>query len=102
MELQELSTLSYNDFKDFLNQSFQIQFEPSVTLSAELVEATELSGYSPLERKPFSITFRTKQKNEYYPQAIFVIVHPERGEIPMFLSPKGFDVEGMKYEAVFS
>jgi hypothetical protein len=102
MELQELSTLSYGDFKSFLNKTFQIRFEPTVTLLAELVEAVELQGYSPLERKPFSITFKTSQKNEYYPQATFIIVHPEKGEIPMFLSPKGFDAEGMKYEAVFS
>jgi hypothetical protein len=102
MELQELSKLSYSDFKDFLNADFDIQFEPSVTLSAQLVELYELTGYTPLERKPFSIIFRTNQKNEYYPQATYVIMHPIKGEIPMFLSPKGHDSEGMKYEAVFS
>jgi hypothetical protein len=102
MELQELSTLSCDDFKDYLNSTFHIRFEPTVTLPAELVEAIELNGYSPLERKPFSITFRTEQKNEYYPQATFIIVHPEKGEIPIFLSPKGSDAKGMKYEAVFS
>lgn len=102
MELQELSQLSYHDFNGFLNQEFKIKFEPNVTLPAELIEATEFNNYSPLERKPFSVTFRTQQKNEYYPEATFVIEHPEKGEIPMFLSPKGFDAEGVKYEAVFS
>ncbi|MCP9763283.1 DUF6916 family protein [Lacihabitans soyangensis] len=102
MELQKLSTLTHNDFKDFLDKSFDIQFEPTVTLPAQLVELIALNGYSPLERKPFSIIFRTKQKNEYYPQSTYIIIHPLLGDIPMFLSPKGYDSEGMKYEAVFS
>lgn len=103
MEFQELKELSYSDFKGFLNQEFKIKFEPSVTLPAELIEATEfVHNYSPLERKPFSIVLRTQQKNEYYPQATFVIEHPEKGDIPIFLVPKGFDDIGMKYEAIFS
>ena len=102
MELQELSQLSYGDFKGLLNNSFNITFETNVTLSAELIEATEFNNYSPIERKPFSIMFRTQQKDSYYQQAIFIIEHPQKGEIPMFLSPKGFDAEGMKYEAIFS
>lgn len=102
MELQELSELSYHDFKGFLNQGFNIKFEENITLPAELIEATEFDNYSPLARKPFSIVLRTQQKNEYYPQATFIIEHPEKGEIPMFLSPKGFDNVGMKYEAIFS
>ncbi|MDZ7896453.1 MAG: hypothetical protein U5N85_00270 [Arcicella sp.] len=103
MELQELSIISYNDFKGFLNQEFKIKFETNVTLPAVLIEATEFANnFSPVARKPFSIVLRTQQKNEYYPQATFVIEHPEKGEIPLFLVPKGFDAEGMKYEAVFS
>lgn len=102
MELQQLSELSYHDFKGLLNHGFNIKFEENITLPAELIEATEFDNYSPLERKPFSIVLRTQQKNEYYQQATFIIQHPEKGEIPMFLSPKGFDNIGMKYEAVFS
>ncbi len=102
MELQELSTINYKDFSGFLNQTFNIDFGEEVVLPSELIEATELTGYSPLERKPFSIVFRTQQKSEYYQQATFIIQHPEKGDISMFLSPKGFDNVGMKYEAVFS
>jgi hypothetical protein len=102
MELQELSIINYKDFRDYLNQSFNINFGGEVVLPSELVEVTELTGYSPLERKPFSIVFRTEQKSEYYQQATFIIQHPEKGDISMFLVPKGFDNVGMKYEAVFS
>jgi hypothetical protein len=99
MELQELT---HQDFSQFINQSFNIEFGENAILLAELIEIQELNGYSPLQRKPFSVVFRTQQKNEYYPQATFMVEHPEKGEIPMFLSPRGFDAEGMKYEAVFS
>jgi hypothetical protein len=102
MELQELSTINFQDFSGYLNQTFNIHFGGEVVLPSELIEATELTGYSPLERKPFSIVFRTQQKGEYYQQATFNIQHPEKGDISMFLVPKGFDNIGMKYEAVFS
>lgn len=102
MELQELSILSYHDFSVYLNQSFTINFGGEVVLQAELVEATELTGYTPLERKPFSIIFRTLQKNEYFQQGTFTVIHPKKGEISLFLVPKGFDKFGMNYEAVFS
>jgi len=102
MELQELANLSCNDFKGYLNQYFNIKFEPTVTLSAELIEAIEFNNYSPLERKPFAVVFRTEQKNEYYEQATFLVEHPQKGEMSIFLSPKGLDAKGMMYEAVFS
>ncbi len=102
MELQGLSELSHEDFNPYLNQSFNIKFDENAILPAELIETQEFNSYSPLERKPFLMVFRTQQKNEYYQQATFVVEHPEKGDIPMFLSPKGFDAVGMKYEAVFS
>lgn len=98
----ELDKISAEDFKPLLNQQLHIQFTPDVRVGAELIELTELSGYSPLERKPFSVVFRTEQKTEYYNQGIFVVVHPSSGDIPLFLTPQGFDGIGMKYEAVFS
>lgn len=102
MELQQLSELAVHDFIQHLNRRFDIKFEDHVTLSAELIEIQELSGYSPLERKPFLLVFRTEQKNEYYPQATFIVFHPQKGDFPVFMTPKGFDSVGMKYEAIFS
>ncbi len=90
------------DFEPYVNQSFQIRFPDGITLPAELIKATEVNSFSPIERKPFSIIFRTAQKTEYYQQAICTLHHPEKGELPLFLVPIGFDNQGMKYEAVFS
>jgi hypothetical protein len=98
----DIALLTLNDFDILLNKIFTIRISDEVQLDAELVELTKLNNYSPLERDPFSIVFRTEQKNEYYQQGIFTIVHPIKGDLKLFLSPLGFDSVGMKYEAVFS
>lgn len=98
----DIALLTLNDFSTFLNQVFMIRISEEVQLEAELIELTKLNSYSPLKRSPFSIVFRTEQKKEYYQQGIFLIEHPEKGNLELFLSPLGFDNVGMKYEAVFS
>jgi hypothetical protein len=98
----DIALLSLNDFDSLLNKIFIIQISDEVQLDAELIEVTKLNNYSPLERNPFSIVFRTEQKNEYYEQGIFTIVHPKKGNLELFLSPLGFDKVGMTYEAIFS
>lgn len=98
----DIALLTFNDFDTLLNTVFTIRISDEVQLNAELIELTELNNYSPLERNPFSIVFRTDQKNEYYQQGIFTIVHPEKGDLELFMTPLGFDSVGMKYEAVFS
>jgi hypothetical protein len=97
-----LDTLSIADFEPYLQTEFSIRFTQEVTLPSQLIEAKTLHTYSELERKPFSLTFRTQQKEEYYNQAIFGLQHPEKGEILMFMVPLGLDSEGMRYEAIFS
>jgi hypothetical protein len=98
----DIALLTLNDFDTFLNKVFTIRISDEVLLDAELIELTKLNNYSPLERNPFSIIFRTEQKNEYYQQGIFTVVHPKKGDLQLFLSPLGFDTVGMKYEAIFS
>ena len=98
----DIALLSLNDFSSHLNTTFKIQISDEIQLDAELIEITKLNNYSPLQRNPFSIVFRTDQKNEYYQQGIFTIIHPEIGNLELFLTPIGFDKIGMIYEAVFS
>ena len=94
--------LHVSDFAPWLNQTFPIRFTQEVTLPAELIQVNEVDGYSPIERKPFSIVFRTEQTAEYYQQAVCILQHPEKGELALFLVPLGLDSQGMRYEAVFS
>lgn len=99
---QNLQLLSAEDFSSLLNQKLWVRFTPHVRLPAELIDAKSFQNYSPLERQPFSIVVRTEQKNEYYPQGTFIIEHPDKGDLALFLVPIGFDAHGMKYEAIFS
>ncbi len=79
-----------------------VRFGPDVTLPAELILIQETEGFTPVERKPFSIVLRTGQKDGYYTQGICTLEHPTKGDLELFLVPLGFDKLGMQYEAVFS
>ncbi|ABQ05709.1 DUF6916 family protein [Flavobacterium johnsoniae] len=98
----DITLLSADNFNSLLNAVFTIKFSEEIQLDAELISVTEFNSYSPLQRTPFSLVFRTQQKNEYYQQGIFTVIHPEEGNLELFLTPLGFDEAGMKYEAVFS
>ncbi|MEI6409099.1 MAG: hypothetical protein WCR52_06940 [Bacteroidota bacterium] len=98
-----LDTLQLSAFQPYLNQNISIRFTPEVTLESELIEAKETRSSTVNDnRAPFSLVFRTQQKTEYYNQANFIVLHPELGEIVMFMVPIGFDAVGMMYQAIFN
>jgi len=97
-----LELLSSKDFQPYVGSDFHIRFTPGVTVAAQLESVLELTGYSNLERKPFSIVFQTAEKESYYLQAIYTIEHPALGALSIFLVPLGIKGKGMQYEAVFS
>ena len=82
----DITLLSIKDFESQLNQFFKIQISPELQLNAQLIEVTELKNYSQMARTPFSVVFRTEQKNEYYEQGIFTVIHPQKGNFDLFLS----------------
>lgn len=94
--------LHNTDFEPWLQTTFRLTFTPAHFMDAVLEEVNLLNGFTPVDRKPFSIIFRSQQKTEYFSQAMCILEHPEKGEIPIFLVPMGFDGEGMRYEAIFS
>lgn len=97
-----LDKLNVVDFQPYLNQTFSIHFAPEVTLPAELISVVAWGSETEKYRQPFTLEFRTAQKNEYYQQGTFIVLHPSVGELPIFLVPIGADAEGMRYEAVFT
>lgn len=99
--MTDLATLTAADFEPWLHQTMPVRFTAEIMLEAELVEVKRLGGSTEDAPRPFSFVLRTAQKNEYYPQATFLILHPEKGELPIFLVPLGPDGQGMRYEAVF-
>ena len=98
----ELHSLRAADFTPYLHQFLAIRFTPEVRLEAELIEVKETENYTGIERTPFFIVLRTGQKQGYYPQGIYTVEHPEKGDLHIFLVPLGPDAKGIKYEAVFS
>ena len=92
-----LDQLKASDFAHLQGTVLPIRFNPEVTLEARLIEVKETRGNSPLERLPFYLILQTQQKNEYYPQAIYTLVHPEKGDLELFIVPLGNDGNGMRY-----
>jgi len=98
----DLSLLKAADFFPYRNKIMFIRFEEGSRLPAELIQVTELENHNKMARQPFSIQFKTEQKDAYYKQAIYTIEHPDKGDMEIFLVPLGQGDGGMKYEAVFS
>jgi len=97
-----LHLLQSSEFKPYTGEDFSISFSATETVVATLRDVVDLPGHPHIERKPFSLLFETKQKDHYYPQAIYSVKHPLHGNLEIFLVPMGFGAEGMQYEAVFS
>jgi len=97
-----LDQLQISDFSPWLDQQMTIRFSPEASLPAQLVQVRSVESYSPLDRQPFAVVFRTDQKTQYYEQAICVLEHPDKGDLPLFFVPIGRDTEGVMYEAVFA
>ncbi|MCC7505204.1 MAG: hypothetical protein IT259_07880 [Saprospiraceae bacterium] len=97
-----LDQLQAADFSPLIHQTLTLRFSEEVSLPAELMEVREVNSFTPLDRKPFAIVVRTDQKTHYYNQTIAVLEHPEKGDLPLFFVPVGFDGQGMLYEAVFA
>lgn len=97
----DLQQLSIADFEPFLQKSFALLF-PGGEEAALLSSVLRLTGYTNLERTPFSVVLQTGQTKSYYPQGIYTLVHPSLGRMEIFLVPLGIKEGGMQYEAVFS
>lgn len=102
MNNEEIVTLKIEDIRPLLNQKVIVRFSDTHHLSAEVTEVSTLKNFANSNTEPFSFTLRTEQKNEYFPQAIYPIEHPTKGDLAVFMVPIGFDAEGMKYEIIFS
>ena len=97
-----LDQLSFDYFKKFENDLFLIHFEAEKALEAKLIRLEKLNGDSDLDRSPFSITFETSQKNQYYTQAIYKITHSDLEDLHLFIAPSGKSKHGILYEVIFS
>lgn len=93
-------------FEPLVGKTFTIEDsgpERGVSLQAVLIEARSLrdvQGAGSRSRQ-FSLVWRGP-KGTPLPQRIYTVHHPALGALLLFLVPLGPDVEGMRYEAVFT
>ena len=101
-KMDDHTILLKEDFESLMDNSVKIHFNDEYILQAEIIAVSEGMMYAESIRTPFSVVLRTDQKNQYFEQGTYPIIHPEKGDIPVFLVPLGPDDKGMKYEAVFN
>ena len=84
------------DFTPHLHAQFQIAGEEKLEL--ELTSATD---YSNAQLEQFSLIF-TGPVSPCLQQRLYVLLHPQMGNVELFLVPVGPGKTGMQYEAAFS
>ncbi len=102
MEAYDLSLITSADFTPHVQQPVDIHFAENLIVQAVVQGVTELNGYSPLERKSFSIELQTTGDHQPRNQGIYRIIHPSGKFLDVFMVPVGRDAGGMRYEVVFS
>lgn len=100
--MEDQTILVKQDFESLIDNSLKIHFNDDYILQAEVIAVSDGMTYAESIRTPFSVIFRTDQKNQYFEQGTYPVIHPKKGSIPIFLVPLGPDDKGMKYEAVFN
>ncbi len=96
------SSPEIHDFAALQGKEVIIHFGELHPLPAKIISLVSYKSYEIHTRTPFSVIFRTAQKEFYFQQGIYNIELPEKGMVAVFLVPLGPDQEGMKYEAVFN
>ena len=90
-------------FSRHINTKFRVIVESAEPVELGLVEVavrkSEPNEHKGMER--FS-TFFYGPATFFLPQKTYDLVHPEMGEMRIFLVPIGQDDKGFKYEAVFN
>jgi hypothetical protein len=105
MEKNEIiGHLTVEDFPLDPDFTWQIQFDPKLTpLQATLKNVTNHLRKEVNRRSGFSVVFSTRQTDQYYQQAVYYLLHPKHGSLPLFMVPLGPGSDGfMRYEIVFN
>jgi hypothetical protein len=94
---------SAESFSQHLNTIFKVKLESGESIELELVEVTvrEIGPTEQAGMERFSVFFYGPV-DFYLPQQTYELVHPEMGEMYLFIVPIGQHQKGIKYEAVFN
>jgi hypothetical protein len=92
-----------DNFSKHLNTKFSVNITPSDAIDIELVavDVRKLEPIESAEMERFSTVFYGPAE-KFLPQQTYDLVHPEMGDIQLFLVALGKDQRGYRYEAVFN
>jgi hypothetical protein len=97
-----LEQLTINDFESLRGQTVGLRFgEQAETAEVAEVRSPETTP-PPGHRQPFSITVLSGRADAFWPQGIYVLEHPEHGDLELFMVPLGPQGDRMRYEISFS
>lgn len=96
-----IEQLTLDDFAQLGEREITLRFGDTEQ-AARVVQTRQTPGGSPGGRVPFAVTLRSGPPDKFWPQGTHTLVHPEYGELALFLVPIGPDEEGMLYEISFS
>ena len=95
----DIATLKKSSFDPYLNGKFQVQTPSAGIVEVELIEITD---HSQANIENFSVIFKGPLEKPFV-QRIYKVIHPELGELDLFLVPITYGkMDAMYYQAVFS
>lgn len=96
-----LDKLTIEHFEALIDHDIELRFGEQVQ-EARVVEITQ-RGQPPEDgREPFNVILESGSNDGYWPQGVHTLVHPEHGELPLFMVPLGPGEAGMRYEIVIN
>jgi hypothetical protein len=102
MMIEALITIEHQDFSEFLNQNLTIRSSENMTIDTQIIQVSVYETNARFERIPFSVVLRAQKDSARLNQGVYIIEHPIKGDLALFLVPIGDDNEGIKYEITFS
>jgi hypothetical protein len=98
--MRDLASLSARDFEAVLGSDFEVADGGAGTIRLRLSEVVLLKG-PPGHRRPFLVHLQGPS-SPVLAQVVHHVVHPEMGQLDLFLGPVLSQGEGTTYEAVFA
>lgn len=93
--------IAIDDFRGLIGRNVTLKFGHQ-TQDGTVVEVAKAPGGLDGGRTPFSVVVRSGPVDQHWPQGTYALVHPDHGELPLFMVPIGPDESGMCYEVNFS
>ena len=98
--MRDLGSLTSADFRPAIGSVFDVHYGGAEPLPIRLIEVVSF-GERPGYRQPFALRFEGPG-SPVLAQVTHHIVHPDLGELELFLGPVQSASEGVTYEAVFN